>query len=179
MPHALLIIDVQEALFRPEPRPADADIVVERINALARAAREQGASVIFVQHASATGDLAEGSPGWRLLRELDRQSGDYVVGKMTADSFLRTGLAALLEQLGVSSVTICGYASEFCIDTTVRQAAARGYEVVLVSDAHTTHDKPHATAKLIRTHHNMTLPEISSFGPRIIARPSSQVSFAD
>jgi len=178
MSEALLIIDVQEALFRPEPRPADADLTVARINALARQARENAVPVIYIQHASPAGELARGTPGWQLLRELDRHAGDHVVGKTTADSFLRTELADLLQRLAVSRVTICGYASEFCVDTTVRQAAARGYEVVLAADAHTTHDKPHADAAAIRTHHNMTLPAISSFGPRIVAVPSARIRFA-
>ena len=177
MSFALLIIDVQEALFRPAPRPGDADLIVTRINALAAQARGQGVPVIYIQHASSDDSLPQGSDGWQLLRELDRQPSDHVVGKTTADSFLRTDLAALLEQCRVSSVVVCGYATEFCVDTTVRQAAARGYDVVLVADAHTTHDKPHADAAAIRLHHNMTLPAISSFGPCIAAIPATQITF--
>jgi len=175
---ALLVIDVQEGLFRPAPRPGDADATVARINELAARARRQGAPVIYIQHESADASLAHGSAGWQLLRELDRQPDDRVVGKTTADAFLRTGLAALLLQHAVARLVVCGYASEFCVDTTVRQAAARGYEVVLAADAHTTHDKPHADAAAIRLHHNMTLPAISSFGPRIVAVPAAQVAFA-
>jgi len=36
---ALLVVDVQEALFGPQPRPGDADATVARINALAARAR--------------------------------------------------------------------------------------------------------------------------------------------
>jgi nicotinamidase-related amidase len=55
------------------------------------------------------------------------------------------------------------------VDTTVRRSAALGFEVTLVADAHTTHDRPHATAAAIRAHENATLPDITSFGPRIRA----------
>ena len=73
---------------------------------------------------------------------------------------------------------LCGYATEFCVDTTTRSAAAHGYHVVLASDAHTTHDKPHADAQQIRAHHNATLPAIRSFGVGIRALPAAEIAFA-
>ena len=89
--------------------------------------------------------------------------------KTTPDSFLSTNLEALLKQHQIEHLIVCGYASEFCVDTTVRRGAALGYSMSLVSDAHTTHDKPHASAEQIRVHHNATLPNISSFGVKIAA----------
>lgn len=83
----------------------------------------------------------------------------------------------MLAARGVRSLVVCGYATEFCVDTTVRRAAALGYEVFLAADAHTTQDKPHATAARIREHHNATLPRITSFGPCIEAVPSSDIDF--
>jgi len=73
---------------------------------------------------------------------------------------------------------VCGYASEFCVDTTVRSAAAKGYEITLAADAHTTHDKPHATGLQIRTHENETLANITSFGVVIAAVPAAEIAFA-
>src|SRR3546814_10619431 len=176
MPSALLVIDVQEALFSPRPRPGDADATVARINALAARARRDGAAVIYIQH-NDHDELAHGSAGWQLAAGLERLPGDPVVDKATPDAFLRTGLAALLETLQVSRVVACGYATEFCVDTTVRQAAARGYEVVLAADAHTTHDKPHASHAAIRLHHNLKLPASGSFGPRIAAIPAAEIMY--
>ena len=49
--------------------------------------------------------------------------------------------------------------------------------MVLVADAHTTHDKPHMGAAQIRAHHNATLPDISSFGVKIVATPAAEVVF--
>ncbi|MEG2767259.1 MAG: cysteine hydrolase, partial [Comamonas sp.] len=49
--------------------------------------------------------------------------------------------------------------------------------VVIASDAHTTHDKAHASGALIRQHHNATLSAISSFGHKIVAIPSGEVTF--
>ena len=59
------------------------------------------------------------------------QPGDLFVRKTTPDSFLRTDLEAQLTVRDVNHPYICGFASEFCVDTTVRCAAALGYLVTL------------------------------------------------
>jgi nicotinamidase-related amidase len=174
---ALIVIDVQEGLFRLSPSPALSGDVFARINELTSRARAASAPVIFVQHETATGDLEYGSPGWALAKELDVHASDQRVRKTTPDSFLRTNLGSMLESGGVSNVVVCGYATEFCVDTTVRRAAALGYGVTLVADAHTTHDKTHATAARIVEHHNATLPQIGSFGPTIEAVATANIRF--
>jgi nicotinamidase-related amidase len=172
---AVLVIDVQRGLFDPEPRPFEADAVVARINALTERAHRAGVPVAFIQHETVEGLLAFHSDSWLLESNLSIRPGDALLRKTTPDSFLRTGLQDWLAKHGCGRVVLCGYASEFCVDTTARRAAALGYEVVLAADAHTTHDKPHASAAAIRRHHNHTLAEITSFGPRISAEPSAQI----
>lgn len=179
MKQALLIIDVQCGLFDVVPPPADAEAVMQRIEALAQAARAAAMPVIFVQHERAGTPLAHGSDGWRLKPQLKVKTGDHRLRKTTPDCFLRTGLNEVLSFLGVEELVVCGYATEFCVDTTTRSAAAHGYAVTLAADAHTTHDKPHASAALIRAHHNATLPDIVSFGPRIRALDSAAIDFAE
>lgn len=176
MKQAILVIDVQRMLFDVAPRPHEADVVVERINAMCARARSADVPVFLIQHED-NHSLAFETAGWELQGNLETMDGDTVVRKRTPDSFLSTTLAGQLADRGVKRVVIAGYASEFCVDTTVRRAAALGYEVVLASDAHTTHDKAHASGAFIRQHHNATLPAISSFGHKIIAVPSTEVQF--
>ena len=177
MSTALLVIDVQRDLFDPEPRPFEAEAVVQRINGLADRARAAGAPVIYIQHEYAAGSLVHGTEGWQLERGLRPAAGDRFLRKTTPDSFLRTDLQAILDGGGVQTVVVCGYASEFCVDTTTRRAAALGYGVILAADAHTTHDKAHASAAAIRAHENATLPDIGSFGPEIRALPAAGIGF--
>ena len=47
---ALLVIDVQHGLLDREPRPLEADEVVDRINSLAAQARMANCLVVFIQH---------------------------------------------------------------------------------------------------------------------------------
>lgn len=174
---ALLVIDVQRGLFETQPPPAEAAAVIARINALAARARAAGAPVLFVQHEGRGGALAHAAPGWQLDPRLQVGDGDERLRKTTPDAFHATDLQARLQALGVDRLVIAGYASEFCVDTTVRRAAALGYPVTLAADAHTTHDKPHADAARIREHHNLTLAEVTSFGPRIRAEPAASIDF--
>lgn len=174
---AVLVIDVQAGLFEPAPQPFEAQETVQRINALTARARAAGVPVGIVLHEREGSALAYQSEGWQPQAQLQVEPGDRLLRKITPDSFLRTELGDWLAAAGVSRLVICGYASEFCVDTTTRCAAAQGFEVDLVADGHTTHDKPHASAAQIRAHHNATLPGITSFGPRIRAVPGAEIEF--
>jgi nicotinamidase-related amidase len=160
------------------PPPAQAEAVVDAINGLMADARAHGAPVVFIQHEAASDDLVYGMPRWQLVSTLQARPDDPVIRKTTPNSFLRTGLGELLTSLNADHLVVCGYATEFCVDTTIRQAAALGYAVTLAADAHTTHDKPHASAEAIRRHHNATLSAVSSFGVPIVATPWQDISFA-
>jgi nicotinamidase-related amidase len=172
---ALLVIDMQAVLFDPEP--PEAEEVVARINGLAARARLTGAPVVWIQHETASGDLVADAPGWQLHPGLVTAPSDVFLRKTMSDAFLRTHLHELLAERDVRHVTVCGYSSEFCVDSTVRGAASRGYAVTLAADAHTSHDKPHATGLQIRLHENETLRNISSFHVVIAAVPAAEIRF--
>lgn len=178
MSMALLIIDVQRGVFDEAPRPYEADEVVDRINALSRRAREQRALVVVVQHERATGSLKYGSTSWELVESLQTAPTDYFIRKRTSDAFLDTELHEILISRSIDTLVICGAASEFCIDSTTRRAAALGYSVTLAADAHTTRDKEHLSAAAIREHENLTLASITNFGPTIDARASAGIGFS-
>ena len=175
---ALVVIDVQRALFEPEPRPHEADAVLARIRALAEQARAAGVAVVWVQHEHAHHALAHGSDGWSLPAVVQAAPGDHFVRKTTADAFLRTGLADWLAARDIDHLVVCGYASEYGVDTSTRRAAGLGLAVTLVADGHTTHDKAHASGALIRVHHNATLADLSSFGPVIRAVAAADIVFS-
>jgi len=172
MKKAVIVTDVQNKIFNSSPKPYKADDVIEKINMIIKKARNTGNPVIFLQH-EAPQFLEFNSDGWPLHESIGVEPTDYRIRKSTGDAFLGTDLEETLKGLNIRHIIICGYASEFCIDSTTRRAAGLGYNIELISDAHTTHDKQHLSGEQIRNHHNVTL----SMGPTINAISSSDVIF--
>lgn len=153
MTTALLVIDMQVGLFEGEPPCHDAAGVVDRINALAADTRAKGGSVFFVQHENGK-SYAPGARLWQLLPALDHRAEDVYVGKTASDCFYRSGLEQRLREREVDRLLVTGCASELCVDTTIRVAASKDYEVTIVADGHTTKDRPVLKAEEIIAHHN-------------------------
>lgn len=175
---ALVIIDVQAGLFAGPAEPYDASGVLARINDLATRARAAGVPVILIQHDGAPEDgLDPGSPGWQLHPALLRAPADVVVRKTACDAFYRSTLADALARANVRQIVATGFATEFCVETTVRRAASEGYDVVLVSDAHTTGDRPVLPAWQIIAHHNWVLANLVQPDNPVQVRSASEVEF--
>ena len=135
MSDALIIIDLQEGPFGGSPAKHDAAGLVTRLNALAATVRAAGGTVIYVQHDGPPGsDHHPDNPGWRLLAALEVRPADAFVRKRSCDSFLDTSLESILEARGIERLIITGWATDYCVDTTVRSALARGYPTTVPSD---------------------------------------------
>ena len=155
MSDALIIIDLQEGPFGGGPAKHDATGLVSRVNALAAWVRKSGGTVIYVQHdGPPDSDHHPDHPGWQLLPALDVQPTDAFVRKTSCDSFLDTPLDGLLVARGATRLIITGWATDYCVDTTVRSALARGYRTIVPSDGHTAADRAHLPAVKIIEHHN-------------------------
>lgn len=175
MKTALLIIDVQRGLCTGEYAASDIDRVIERINDVSAKARTAGAPVVLIQHEEDDGPLQFGTDGWQLADGLATPPGDVRIRKRATDSFHLTELHSVLQERGITSLIICGLQSEFCVDTTVRRALALGYHVVLIADGHSTMDNGVLSAAQISAHHNVTLANLTGFGPRLTAVPAGEV----
>jgi nicotinamidase-related amidase len=174
---ALLVIDVQQGLCEGEHAAFESQQVIARINQVSAKARAAGALVVFIQHESTSGYLEFATPAWQLAEGLQLEPSDLRMRKTTPDSFLRTELQQILQHHAVADLVICGMHTEFCVDTTTRRSLALGYPVVLVADAHTSEGNAHLSAAQVIQHHNDTLTNISSFGPRVRAIPTDNVRF--
>ncbi|QLI80625.1 isochorismatase family protein [Chitinibacter fontanus] len=152
MATALLVIDFQYGLIESTPPATRGAQTLAQINAMIALARQRQMPVIFIQHHEA--DLPQGSPAWELHPGLARLADDHVIAKESADSFLATQLQSTLNALNIDALWITGYASDFCVDTTLRRAASLGYMVTVVSDAHTSKDRPHANGEQLVAHLN-------------------------
>jgi nicotinamidase-related amidase len=174
---AVLVIDVQQGLCEGDDAAFASGEIIARINHVSARARAAGRPVIFVQHESGGGYLAHGSADWQLAHGLEALPTDLRVRKTAADSFHRTTLQELLQQHGIDALVVCGMHTEFCVDTTTRRALALGYPVTLVEDAHTSSGNAALTAPQVIAHHNITLSNISSFGPRVRLAAAADLRF--
>ncbi len=176
MTTALLIIDMQVGLCCGKWQVFESDRVVDRVNHLIALARDASVPVVFIQHEEADGILMHGTAGWQLTPELHTGPADLYVRKTTPNAFHTTELQSILHGHGIQSLIICGLQTDFCVDTTTRQALALGYPVTLVADAHSTLDNGVISAAQIIAHHNQTLAHMDSFGVRVLVLPTSEVS---
>ncbi|KAL1903910.1 hypothetical protein Sste5344_010357 [Sporothrix stenoceras] len=161
---ALFVIDIQDELARdPATRIPHADRVVqagERIlqsarqaiqNAKANTNTETPSIIIFVQHEETDGTLLRGSEAWQLvLPPKSNTTTELLVAKATRDTFeSNPDLAQRLRDLGIGRIVAFGIQSECCVLSTCRGALAAGFDVALLSGAHSTYDVDGKTAKEI------------------------------
>jgi len=178
MKTALLVIDMQRGSFLPYHKRYDTDGLVRRINMLTKKVRLSGGKVIFIQHNGPLEDPHHpDAEGWKLLQTLDVSNEDIFVTKTACDSFLNTDLAFHLNEIFTERVIITGCATDYCVDTTVRSALARGYLTVVPSNGHTTANRDHLDAVSIIAHHNSIWVDFISPAGAAKVIPSSEVSF--
>ena len=154
---ALVVIDMQK-FYVDDVAPALE--IIPAINRLAAGFRARGGVVAWVsmtvgkdgqslwplyhdnfflpeQGARHRDQLTEGADGHRLHPDLEAQAGDIYASKARFSAFL-PGKADLHEQLvarGIKNVAITGVATNFCCETSARDAMMLDYRVAMVWDA--------------------------------------------
>jgi len=142
MSRALLVIDVQNEYFTgalPITHPAGhLDQILDAMDAASGRI-----PVVVVQHHFDDPDkpfFQKGTSGWELHPEISGRSHDLLVQKTMPGSFTGTNLEEWLKQRKIDTVTIAGYMTHMCCDTTARQAVHRGLNVEFLRDATGTLD---------------------------------------
>ena len=133
---AVLVVDVQNGVVAGA---YERDAVVANIGRLVGRARQELVPVVWVQHSDE--QLARGSEDWGIVPELSPADAEPLVEKNYGDSFEDTTLESVLSGLRVGSLVVVGAQTDACIRSTLHGALVRGYDAVLVSDAHTTEDQ--------------------------------------
>jgi len=149
---AIVVIDLQKGIVRMPGAPYARDAVVANCVRLLAAARAAGAQPILV-HVGGSPDGADRlkpasdqpmrttgplPPDWsELIPELNRQPSDIVIFKRQWGAFYGTDLDLQLLRRGLSTIVICGIATEFGVESTARDAYERGYQLIFAEDAMT------------------------------------------
>lgn len=130
---ALLVVDAQVNVLASV---WESERVVANIEALVASARKSGTPVIWVQHSDE--QLVHGSDGWKLAPTFVPARTEPVIHKKFNSSFANTELEQRLKALRVKRIVLAGAATNWCIRSTAYAALERGYDLTLVSDAHST-----------------------------------------
>src|SRR5438093_970952 len=160
---ALLAVDMQNAFCHPEGtlgisgvdvRPAQATI--EPVRRLVEAARAARVPVLWTQqehfpvdasrarkrlasHTAKRKRVAALTGTWdmALVDELEPLADEpsFVIRKHRFGAFYETRLEQVLRMLGTEALLVCGTTANACVETTLREAYLRDYDVVAITDA--------------------------------------------
>lgn len=146
---AVVVIDLQRGITGLPVSPLPVETVIANSVRLLATARQTGAQPVLV-HVGGSSDGADRlhpptdqppritslPPGWSdLISELDQQPGDLVIMKRQWGAFYGTDLDLQLRRRGLTSIVLCGIATEAGVESTARDAYERGYEIVFAADA--------------------------------------------
>ena len=165
--NALMVVDVQKAMFASGQKPHDGLAVVARIAQLLARARQSGTAVFHVQHDGGPGDeFCRSEPGFEICDAVAPRAGEPVFVKTKRSAFAGTGLEDALRQAGIDHIVLTGMQTEFCLNTTLLGAVDRGFRMTVVRDGHTTFDNEILPAtKIVALHHRIWQPKMADLVP--------------
>jgi nicotinamidase-related amidase len=150
---AIVVIDLQKGIAgMPGGAPYAKPAVIANAARLLTAARAAGAQPVLVHVGGAPGgadrvhtpvdqpmrSFGQLPPDWSdLIPELNQQPGDIVILKRQWGAFYGTDLDLHLRRRNLSTIILCGIATEFGVESTARDAYERNYELIFAEDAMT------------------------------------------
>lgn len=154
MSKALIVIDVQNIYTNPDSELycADSKQTVGKINGLINEFEKKKLPIIYVKHVhkvdgSDTGrmfdfagpaedfNFKEGSDEVEFDENLKVPKNATVIFKNRYSSFVGTPLEKILKDNKVSTIVVCGFMTNFCCESTTRDAHDRDYYVDFITDA--------------------------------------------
>ncbi len=95
-----------------------------------------------------TNAFVKGSWGAEIVDDVKPESGEIVLeGKRGLDAFASTNLDFILRSKGIKTVALGGFLTNCCVESTMRSAYERGYEVITLTDCvGATSSEEHANA---------------------------------
>lgn len=146
---------MQKGCFTPEAPKHDFEGVIQRINSLSQTFRDLDTPVIFIQQDSSKWNrFIPNTTEWEILSELEVNSKDIFINKTANDAFYQSSLNSTLKMLNITELFITGFATDFCVDATIKSALTKDFDITVVKNGHTTGNKPYLEAESIVKHYN-------------------------
>ncbi|CAF3001686.1 unnamed protein product [Rotaria sp. Silwood2] len=115
-------------------RPLGIEIMYTTIESLTRNGRDRS-----LDHKLSNIFIPKGSPEADVISAVAPAEDDIWLKKTSSGVFNSTNIDYVLRNLGVEFLVIMGFLTDQCVDMAVRDAADKGYQVICISDACTTH----------------------------------------
>jgi nicotinamidase-related amidase len=146
---ALVAIDLQKGIVGRQTAPHTTETVVKNSAAMATAFRKNGMAVFLVRVAfSADGKdvlrpvvdapwpTQTPPPDWtEIVPEMGPKPGDFIITKHQWGAFYGTELDLQLRRRGITTIVLCGIATNIGVESTARFAFEYGYNQIFVEDA--------------------------------------------
>jgi nicotinamidase-related amidase len=149
------VIDVQKIYTDPksEMYSENAKSTVKKINTLIEEFKQKDEPIIFVRHvhkldgtdlgrmfdftgeAEADFNFKEGTEEIEYDENLIKPAGSAEIVKNRYSAFVGTDLEKRLRKAGVDTVVVCGFMTNFCCESTARDAHDKDYFVDFIIDA--------------------------------------------
>ncbi|MBS0232580.1 MAG: cysteine hydrolase [Proteobacteria bacterium] len=140
---ALVLIDCQNTYREGVMQLEGVEPALIECQRLLQRYRDAGRPVIHIQHDAGAGtpyDLHDRIGA--IADVVAPKSGEPVVVKNYPSSFEKTNLDDLLKGFGVEDVTLAGFMTHVCVNSTARAAFNHGYRATVVGNATATRSLP-------------------------------------
>jgi nicotinamidase-related amidase len=133
----LIVIDVQDAIDDAKWGPRNNEGAEAAIADLLAVWRAEGLPIVHIRHDSTDphSPYRPGAPGHRFKSAAQPLAEERVVAKSANSAFVGTRLEEALDEIGATTLVVCGVLTHNSVETTVRHGGNLGYRVFLVSDA--------------------------------------------
>ncbi len=124
-------------------------VAIPNMQKLQAACRKAGVEVLYTTIESLTKDgrdrsldykitgfnVPKGSWDGKVIDEIAPTDDEIVLPKSSSSVFISTNIDYLLRNLGIRQLVLCGFLTDQCVESAVRDACDLGYLVTLVPDA--------------------------------------------
>jgi nicotinamidase-related amidase len=146
---ALVVIDLQKGVVARQTAPYAADIVVKNAAALADGFRKNAMPVFLVRVAFSPDDkdvlrprvdtpwpAQTPPPDWtEIVPEMGPKPGDFLITKHQWGAFHGTELDLAMRRRGITTMVLCGIATNIGVESTARFAFEYAYHQIFAEDA--------------------------------------------
>lgn len=144
---ALILVDLQNDYF-PSFKGAkfplnDCEQSSSNASKILEGFRKKSLDIIHIRHeidSSEAPFFEKATLGANIHESVKPLEGEIVITKNFPNSFMKTNLKEVLDDLGISSLVVVGAMTHMCVDATVRDAKDFGYNCTVINDACATKD---------------------------------------